>query len=95
MDDDCSSCYLLVTSSAVRGNIPLILCNTPPILIVKVPNYNCFTFTQRLITIREKEKFYSILYIASFLLIAIHNLSNRGILQIVNLSVLTSSPSTE
>jgi hypothetical protein len=91
-------CYFLITSSAARENIPLILHYTPQILIVKVSNYNCSTFTKRL-SIITKENLNASYYIYSIhhfsLSIAIQILSNRGILWIPNLSVLTSRPGTE
>jgi hypothetical protein len=98
VDDACFYCYPFVTSSAARGSISLILHYAPSILFAKVPDYNCFTFLQRLI-ITTKENLTASYYIYSIhnfsLFIAIQILSNHGILRIPNLSVLTSRPGTE
>jgi hypothetical protein len=101
VDDDYFSCYFLITSSAARGNILLTLyIFILSILIVKVPNYNCFYFTKRLSIInRKRENFtapyctYSIHQFSLFTII--QNLSNRGILRIPNIFVLTSRSGTK
>jgi hypothetical protein len=59
VDDACFYCYSFVTSSAARGSNLLISHYAPSILFAKVPDYNCFTFLQRL-NITTKEKPYSI-----------------------------------
>jgi hypothetical protein len=65
VDDACFYCYPFITSSAVRENISLILRYALSISFVKVPDYNCFIFLQRLNIINKGKILQSSYYIYS------------------------------